>query len=115
MGSQRCLSISEMRGVRRRAHLHGNSMNPFFAQTWEAKTRPRRKSHCCHWLVTRGYGIKSLSNQKRAIVIELINKFNDDLELEPTRYQFKITFEDNDSGFEEIMSYNDTLGYVERE
>ena len=42
-------------------------------------------------------------------MIELIKKFNDDLELDPK------AFEDNDSGFEDIMSYNDILNYVERE
>ena len=54
-------------------------------------------------------------NMKRARVIELINKFNDDLELDPTRYQFKNTFEDDDINFEDIMSYNDILDYVKRE
>ena len=52
---------------------------------------------------------------KRAQVIELINKFDDDLERNPTRCQFKIGFEDDDSGFEDIMSYNDILDYLERE
>ena len=52
---------------------------------------------------------------KRTRVTELINKFDDDLELDPTRCQFKISFEDDDSGFEDIISYNDILGYVERE
>ena len=54
-------------------------------------------------------------NMKRARIIELINKLDDDLELDPTRCQFMIAFEDNDSGFEDIMSYNDILDYVERE
>ena len=54
-------------------------------------------------------------NTKRARIIELINKFDDDLEVDPTRCQFKISFEDDDSGFEDIMSYNDILDYVERE
>ena len=53
-------------------------------------------------------------NMKRARIIELINKFNDDLELDPTRCQFKIAFEDDDSGFEDIMPYNDVFDYVER-
>ena len=54
-------------------------------------------------------------NTKQARIIELINKFNDDLEVNPIRCQFKIAFEDNESGFEDIMSYNDILEYVERE
>ena len=54
-------------------------------------------------------------NVKRARVIELIKKFEDDLELEPTRCQFKIAFEGDDSAFEDIMFYNDILDYVERE
>ena len=54
-------------------------------------------------------------NMKRARVIELINKFDDDLELEPTKCQFKIAFEEDDSGFEEIISYRDILYYVKRE
>ena len=52
---------------------------------------------------------------KRARIIELINKFDDDLELDPIRCKFKIAFEDDDSGFEDIMSYNDRLDYMERE
>ena len=52
---------------------------------------------------------------KQVRVIELIKKFDDDLELEPTRCQFKIPFEDDDSRFEDILSYNDFLDYVERE
>ena len=54
-------------------------------------------------------------NTKRARIIELINKFDDDLEVDPTRYQFKIALEDDDSGFEDIMSYTDVHDYVERE
>ena len=54
-------------------------------------------------------------NMKRARIIEMINKFDDDLDVDPTRCQFKIAFEDDDSGFEDIMSYNDILDYVERE
>ena len=54
-------------------------------------------------------------NLKRARAIELFNKFDDDLERNPTRCQFKIAFEDDDNGFEDIMSYNDILDYVERE
>ena len=54
-------------------------------------------------------------NMKRARIIELIDKFDDGMELDPTRYQFKIAFEDDDSGFEDIMSYNNTLDYVGRE
>ena len=54
-------------------------------------------------------------NMKRARIIELINKFDDDLELDPTRCQYKIAFEDNDSGFEDIISYNNILDYMERE
>ena len=54
-------------------------------------------------------------NMKRARIIELINKFDGDLDVDPTRCQFKIAFEDDDSGFEDIMSYNDILDYVERE
>ena len=54
-------------------------------------------------------------NMKRARVIELINKFDDELELEPTRCQFKIAFEDNDSGSVDMLSYDDILDYVERE
>ena len=52
---------------------------------------------------------------KRARIIELFNKFDDNLEADPTRCKFKIAFEDDDSGFEDIMSYNDILDYVERE
>ena len=44
-------------------------------------------------------------NMKRARIIELINKLDDDLELDPTRCRFKIALEDNDSGFENIKSY----------
>ena len=36
---------------------------------------------------------------KRARIIELINKFDDDLEADPTRCKFKIAFENDDSGF----------------
>ena len=54
-------------------------------------------------------------NMKRARVIELINKFDADLEVDPTRCKFKISFEDDDSGFEDIVSYNDILDYVEQE
>ena len=54
-------------------------------------------------------------NMKRARIIELINNFDDDLKVDPTRYQFKIAFEDDDSGLEDIISYNDILDYVERE
>ena len=54
-------------------------------------------------------------NTKRARIIELITKFDDDLELDPTRCQFKIAFEDDDNGFKDIMSYNNILDYVERE
>ena len=58
---------------------------------------------------------------KRARVIELINKFDDDLEQDPdleeeqTRCKFKIASEDGDSGLEDTMLYNDILDYVERE
>ena len=48
-------------------------------------------------------------------IIELINTFDDDLEVNPIRYKFKISFEDDDSRFKDIMSYNDILDYVERE
>ena len=41
-------------------------------------------------------------NTKRAGIIELINKFDDNLDLDPTRHQFKIAFEDDDSDFEVI-------------
>ena len=54
-------------------------------------------------------------NMKRARVIELINKFDDDLEVEPTRCEFNIAFEDNDSGFKDIMSYDDILYFVKKE
>ena len=54
-------------------------------------------------------------NMKRARIIELINTFNDDIEVNPTRCKFKIAFEDDDSAFEDIMSYNDILDYVEKE
>ena len=54
-------------------------------------------------------------NTKQARIIELINKFDDDLALDPTTYQFKIAFEDDDSSFEHIMSYNDILDHTERE
>ena len=54
-------------------------------------------------------------NMKRTRIIELINKFDDDLEVDPTRCQFKIAFEDDDNGFEDIVSYNDILDYVKRE
>ena len=52
---------------------------------------------------------------KRARIVELINKFDDDLNIDPTRCQFKISFEDDDSSFEDIMSYNDILDYIEQE
>ena len=45
----------------------------------------------------------------------MINKFDDILEVDPTRCQFKIAFENDDSGFEDIMSYNNILDHVERE
>ena len=51
----------------------------------------------------------------RSRIIELIDKFDDDLAADKTRYRFKIAFEDDNSGFEDIMSYNDILDYVERE
>ena len=54
-------------------------------------------------------------NIKRARITKLINKFDDDLEVDPTRYQFRIAFGDDDSGVEDIMSCNDILDYVERE
>ena len=44
-------------------------------------------------------------NMKKARIIELFNKFNDDLELDQTRCQFNIAFEDDDSSFKDIMSY----------
>ena len=52
---------------------------------------------------------------KRARIIELINKFDGNLELDLTRCQFKITFEDDDSGFEDITFNNHKRHYVERE
>ena len=52
---------------------------------------------------------------KRARIIELINKFDDDLEADPTRHKLKIAFENDESGFGDIMSYNDILDYVERQ
>lgn len=67
-------------------------------------------------------------NVKRARLVELINKFDNNLELDPTRCQFKIAIKeyakqyDNgfnnskfDTGFNSIISYNDILDYVERE
>ena len=51
---------------------------------------------------------------KRARVIDLVNEFDDNLDCNPTRCQFKIAFEDDDSGFKDIMSYNDILDCVER-
>ena len=54
-------------------------------------------------------------NMKRARIVELINKFDDDLNVDPTRCQFKIAFENDDSDFEDIISYNGILDYVERE
>ena len=49
------------------------------------------------------------------MILELINKFDDDLEVDPTRCQSKIAFEDDDNGFEYIMSYNNILDYIKRE
>lgn len=48
-------------------------------------------------------------------MIELINKFDNNLNQNLTQCQFKIVFEDDDSDFEDIMSYNNILDYVERE
>ena len=53
-------------------------------------------------------------NMKRARVVELIKKFNDNLELDPIRCQFKISFEVDDSSFGDSLSYNDILDYIER-
>ena len=52
---------------------------------------------------------------KRLRIIELINKLNLDLELDLTRNQLKISFESNDSGIKNTMTYNDILDYVEGE
>ena len=48
-------------------------------------------------------------NIKRARVAKLINKFKDDFDKNPLQCQFKITFEDNDSSLEDVMSYNNIL------
>ena len=58
-------------------------------------------------------------NMKRARVVELINKFDDDLDKNPERCKFRVAFEKNtpsskDSFLDDIMSYNDILDYVER-
>ena len=59
-------------------------------------------------------------NMKRARVVELINKFYDDLNKDPLRCKFKIEFENNtpsskDTHLDDIMPFNDILDYVERE
>ena len=57
---------------------------------------------------------------KRTQVVELINKFKDDLSKDPLCCKFKIEFEKNtasskDTHLDNIISYNDILDYVERE
>ena len=59
-------------------------------------------------------------NMERARVVELINKIDDALNKNPLCYKFKIEFEQNtpsgtDTHFDDIMSYNDILDYVEME
>ena len=56
---------------------------------------------------------------KRARVVELIDKFDDELDKNPLRCKFRIAFEKNtpaskDTHLDDIMSYNDILDYVER-
>ena len=56
----------------------------------------------------------------RARVVELINKFDDKLDIDPLRCKFKIEFEKNtpsskDTYLDDIISYNDILDYLERE
>ena len=59
-------------------------------------------------------------NMKQPLVVELINRFDDDLDKDPLRCKFKVEFEKNtlsskDTYLDDIMSYNDILDYVERE
>ena len=51
-------------------------------------------------------------NRKLARVEELIEAFDDKLELDPNRCKFKITYDNSE--LEDIMSYNEILDYVER-
>ena len=58
-------------------------------------------------------------NMKQDWVVTLIIKFNNDLNKDPLRCKFKIKFEKNtpsskDTHFDNIMSYNDILDYLER-
>ena len=72
-------------------------------------------------MVTRVFLTKpdERGNMKRARVTELIRKFDSELDRDLTRCKFRIevkgNFEGDDSDFEDIMSYNKTLDYVERE
>ena len=57
---------------------------------------------------------------KQARVVELINKFDDDLDKDPLRCKFRVAYEKNtpsseDSHLDNTMSYNDILDYVKRE
>ena len=59
-------------------------------------------------------------NMSRARVVKLINEFDDNLDKDPLRCEFKIEFEKNtpagkDTFLDDIMSYNDILDFVERE
>ena len=58
-------------------------------------------------------------NMERARVVELINEFGNKLDRDPLRCKYKILFEKNtaaskDTHLDNIMSYNDIFGYVER-
>ena len=115
--SQHCLSISEM--IRRRPHLCGNSILC-------NKLGELRLDQEGHHIVVIDLPLEEMvervfltkpdkrGNLNRARITELINKLDDDLELDPTRCQFKISFENNSSCFEDIMSYNDISDYVDR-
>ena len=59
-------------------------------------------------------------NLKQARVIELIGEFDDALDKDLLQCKFRVEFEKNtpaskDTYLDDIMSYNDILGYVERE
>ena len=59
-------------------------------------------------------------NMKRARVVEMIDKFDDELDRDPSRCKFRVAFKKSipsnmDTHLDDIMSYNDILDYVERE
>ena len=56
---------------------------------------------------------------KRTQVVELINKFDDDLDKDSLRCKFRVEFEKNtpsskDTHLDVIMSYHDILDYVKK-